>query len=325
MNKKIFIGSRGGTYVNNNGNKQYISKICDFIKPYLHSKENDIALFDICLNICLVVFKGREVTLVEHSNINYDQIKIQEIKQFIESLNHLGANIQIQNWGIRHFFVFKNNFNISALWMFFSRYGMSIGDKRVGKLLKFKCAGQQGWDDNEKNRLELCVFENKTKIDVYVEVCVSQKMDINLLSDHGKKLCLNFNRAMKQCDYSFSFKITEIIGTLELLGNMKIDNINFMRNHADRYYDEFYNIWNTKESLSAKKFEKSIKSIEEWQNNKKFLILIFEKFVLTNNLSNKIFVSNNNSRDNTNFKLSKLESHIANTLNVNDSIKKYFP
>ena len=257
---------------------------CKDITTYLHGA--DSGSLDIFINIALVARGGRPATLVEHSNLGFDPEKIDAIHRYIAHLNKSGAKLSVTPWGVRHFFVHVQGFNMKTVRLFLQRQGIRMGDEQVGKVLQFKCAGQTGWNDFRQDRLVLNVLEESTGKSVYTEVCVEHLTRLEDLQTHGEQLVARFNRALGECGFLFKMEIEKDTGAMKRLDRMQSDDIRYIRENMDSYLNDLENSVNTPKNRTAKMLKRAIKSASTWRTHKHQLTHMYRELVINEKLQN---------------------------------------
>lgn len=228
------------------------------LKDILNDNEGT-PLFDIFINIYLVIMGVREVCLIETGDMD---VKEQDL--FWEIVGGLNESLEIpltiklehEDHFPRYFIFLSSNDELNDI------LDDDLDEEQIGRILGYQCAGNE-YHRYDRPRFVIRYVEEITNMAFYTEVCdLSVFSKDEIISNTINRINI-INDALNQIGYSAKLVFDQDDGVNYRYQKLVERDVNYISENMNKYIDDFENFYiSNKEILMTSKTYKHLIKLE---------------------------------------------------------------
>lgn len=213
----------------------------------LLDKYSSSKLFDVVLNLVLIIHKVRPAMLFESGSFN--DAEIEEFQKIYKTVKKAEPSLDKQNDSYpfpRTLVYLKKSFVDKNL----DEDANNIeDDSLLGKYLGFLCAGHD-YSNYKVTRISVDYFINKTLYKA--EVCDPRELSIETITQQAVIFNDSVNNVLRKFGYESEIKIKTIDGTLDRYKQLRENNLEYISTNLEQYISDFENHYISVEAVLKK-------------------------------------------------------------------------
>ena len=207
----------------------------ELLRSYNEDNEDNeykYQFLDFSLNMVLVYCGARDAYLLETSNFGEREDKSKMIEKCLKYVEDLGFYMLLDPQSIEgypRYFITK-----------FKIVNVPEDDESVGTLLGMKDPGEEYYD-YRNDRTILKFVEVNSNVEIMSQIVKSNENKKNI--EYAEYKIGLFNKVMNEVNlpYRFMFNLVTIEGTYRRQKELKLKNMNYIKEHKEEYIDDLSN------------------------------------------------------------------------------------